>query len=586
MISTLRSGRGKGELFPLPFLLVTFFAYGFSQIAPEKQIHQLFQIENSNKSVVQFFKSLNIPYKSDTVFVFIVPPMTAARIEGVINPFIHLLRNAGINADIITLAVYNKRRAAERYLQRRNFTSDYNLVTDEKFLNFFIFSAGNLQVPFIAKFCVRSGELLSSYSLLGRVDSATVAWFIADLSKPKVKRPPSKRWTLPINGVVYKPVIEKQIKLHDSDEFPLSTSNYISVNPSGSRVSLRDNLTNYIYIFDLTNGRLLNVLFPDSSEEVMFVNVPIAVYWWLKQNNVVNPMYFSHDFENDSTLIITASLPEIVLEIKNKDTSIGYRNAPVLIKKNIIDNRLISCARFQLLPDTIVGGFSHTDVSFDPVGNLIFAPFHKGWPAGGYLLGDHTPKEENPFTDEFYQRDVYQFAVYDHNGKFVRFLGRLNERFEKLRLGYLVYDGLVRRFNNIYYLSDRYSGKIYSYDQDFVLSDSIIVFDEPLPTIPAIDRLEEPLRYLLETFHINFKRRVVDFLINKNLCYALLLEENQPVIYRLSLGEEGTQRFILPLQFDGKAVKNYLLRETPSGVSVVSLLESSDETWYCEFKLP
>jgi len=582
-----QSRRGKIFHLPLLVLLTIPFACGLSQIAWEKQLHQLYQIENSNKTVARFFKSLNIPYKSDTVFVFIVSPMTAARIEGVINPFIRLLRKAGVKADIITLVVYNKRRAAEMYLQRRHFVSDYNLVTDEKFLNSFVFSAGILEVPFIAKFCIRSGEVLSSYSLLGTTDSATVAWFISDLSKPKIKRPVSKRpREAPMKGNVYKPVIGKRIKLSDSDEFPLSTSDYLSVNPSGSCVSLRDNLTNYIYIFDLTTGRLLNVLFPDSSEEAMFVNVPVPVYQWLKQNNVVNSMYFSHGFCDDTTLIITASLPKVVMEVTGADTSVGYHNVPVLIKKNILDNKPISCARFQSFPDTVLGGFSHIAASFEPRSNLVFVPFHKGWPSGNKLLDEDTPREENPFADEFYQRNVYQLAVYNVTGEFVRFLGALNERFERLRLGYFVADGLVRKFGDRYWLSDRYSGKIYSYNQDLVLNDSITVFDEPPPVIPAIDRREEPLRYLLETFKLNFKRRIVDFLITQDFCYVLFLEENQPVVYRLSLEAKRGRRFVLPRHFENKEAKYYLLRETKSGIVTISFLESPDETFYCEFQIP
>lgn len=588
MTLPLRSRKGGVFTLPLLVLVIALFSRGLSQTAREKQLHQLNQVENSNRTVARFFRDLSIPYKSDTVYVFIVPPMNAARVEGAINPFISLLRKAGVKTDIVTLAVFNRRRAAERYLQRRAFASDYSLATDEKFLSSFIFSAGTLQVPFVTRFCVRTGELLSSYSLLGTVDSAAVAWFIADLSKPKATRPVSKRPRITRTKTeVYRPVVGKWLKLHDSDEFPLSTSRYASVNPAGSRISLMDNLTNYVYVFDLTTGRLLNVLFPDSSEEKLFINVPAAAYQFLKQNNVINSMYFSHGFCDDTTLIIAASLPRIVMEVTGEDTNFGVHNAPVLIRKNILNNRPIGYAGFKSLPDTTRGEFSHKGASFEPRSNLVFVPFRKGWPSGSQLLSDITPREDNPFTDEFYQRAVYQFAAYTLDGEFVGFWGRLGDRFEKLRLGYYAGGGLVRFRDGKYYLSDQHSGRIYSYNPDATLSDSITLFDDPPLVIPTIDRSQEPVRYLVEAFKQNFRARIVDFLVTQDLCYALLLfDESQPVVCRVGLKDRSTREYALPARYEGKEAKHCLLRETPSGVVTASLLESPDETYYCEFRIP
>ncbi|MEO0079055.1 MAG: hypothetical protein ABIK44_00035 [candidate division WOR-3 bacterium] len=582
-----KSRSGRGFLLPLFVLLVTLFACCLSQIAWERKLHQLHQIENSHKTIARFFKGLNIRYKSDTIYVFIVPPMVAARIEGTINPFIHYLRKQGVKEDVILLAVSNKKRAAERYLKRRNFESDYSIVTNEKFLNSFELSAGILEVPFVTKFSVRSGELLASYSTDGVIDSSTVAAFISDLSKPKSRRrPQAPASKARIKGARYKPVCQKMLKLYDTEEYPLSTTYYINVSPSGTYLSLMDHMTYYIYIFDLATGRLVNVLFPDSSEEMMFVKVPVMVYQILRQNNVLNSMYFSHDFCNDTTLIITASLPKVVTEVTGEDTNFGYHNVPVLIRKHILDNKPMSCARFQSFPDSVFGGFSHIGASFDSRNQKVFLPFHKGWPAGSQLLDDNAAKEGNPFTDEFYQQNVHQFAVFNFDGEFVQFLGRLEKRFEELKLGYLVSEGFVRISGGVYYSSDRYSGKIHIYNQDLVLTDSITVFENPPPIIPAIDRSKEPLRYLLETFRANFRQRIVDFLITRDLCYVLLLEEGWPVVCRLNLEDKRIRRFVLPRHFLGKEAKYHILRKNESGVVAVTLLESPDETFYCEFIIP
>jgi hypothetical protein len=547
------------------------------------------QIDGSNEAVARFFGRLSISYRSDTVYVFVIPPMIAARIEGAVNPFIRLLRKSGVAADIVVLAVYNKRRAAERYLQRRAFAGDHNLVTDEEFLNSFVFSAGSLQVPLVTKFCVSSGELLSSYSLLGATDSATVAWFVTDLSRPRMEGPADETpRTAPAERELREPVIARRTRLLDSDEFPLSASHYVSIAPSGSCLSLRDNLTNCIYVFDLTDGRRLSVLFPDSSEEEKFVStdVPAAMRQWLKQNNVLNSMYFSHGFEDDTTLTITASLPKVVLEMVGADTNIGYHNEPVLIRKSILSNGPLNYALIQSLPDTVPGGFSHTDASFAPGSNLVFLPYHKGWPKGSRMLDDDTPPGENPFTDEFYQRDIHQFAAYNRGGEFVGFWGRMDERFEKLRLGYIAGGGLVRFCDGRYYLSDQHSGRIDCYGADGTLLGSVRVLAEPSPVVPAVDKRRDPLRYMVETFKLNFKARIVDFLIVRDSCYVLLLDEDQPFACRLSLDGNEIRRSALPIQLEGKEAKHYLLRETPSGVVTVSLLESPDGTDYCEFRIP
>ncbi|MCR4424255.1 MAG: hypothetical protein WHU95_00020 [candidate division WOR-3 bacterium] len=581
--------KSRRERYFLSLLIIILFSLVSAQVKWETQLHQLFQIENSDKEVKHLFRSLGIPYKSDTVYAFIVPPMVAARVEGAINPFIAHLRRQGVKEDIILLAVSDKRRAAERYLKRRNFNADYQLVVGEGFLNPFEFSAGDLQVPFVTKFSISSGELLTSKSLMGAIDSVTVAAFVADISKPRTKRKPEPASSkLQLKGERYKPVFGKKIKLYDNEDYPLSTTYHISVNPFGTRLALMDQMSYYIYIFDLTTGKLINAIYPDSTEEGMFVNLPRELLTKLKEMNIItNPMYFSHQFSDDTTLMITASFPMMVIEATGKDTNVAYHNAPVLIRKSISSNRLLSCCSFQNLPENVRGNFFHTDATIVPQAGLIFTPFSKGWPKGSEMLDEQrTPLEENPFTDEFYQEDIYQFAVFDTNGRFIRFLGRLSKQFESLKLGYLVSEGLVKFQNNRFLTTDRYSGKIYFYTLDFALDDSITLFDNSPSIVPAIDRSNEPLRYLLETFKSNFKRRIVDFFITSNTCYALITEDAQPVLYKHDLSHNRTRRFMLPLQLGKMKAKYYLLRGTPSGVYAVSLLESQTETWYCEFKLP
>ncbi len=552
-------------------------------------LHQMCQFENSNKEVRRFFQRLKIPYKSDTVYVFIVPPMTAARLEGTINPLIDYLRKQGVNEDIVLLAVSDKRRAAERYLKRRNFNADYQLVVEGIFLTSFQFSpVGILEVPFITKFCISSGELLAARALMGTIDSATVALFVADTSKPRIKRrnvqssPKSE-----VKGETFKPVFEKMTKLCDTEEYPLSTTHYLTVNPSGTCLALMDDMTCYIYIFDLVTGRLINVLYPDSTEERLFLNLPGEIRLMLKQMNLINAMYFNHQFSDDTTLWIAASLPEMVIEAIGEDTTVSYYNKPVIVRKSIFSNEPLNCFSLGKLPDNFRGGFDHTSASLIPDEGLIFTPFRKGWPYGSEMLNEEmTPPEENPFTDEFYQHDVYQFVVFDTTGSFMRFFGTLGKLFERLKLGYVVSDGFVKFENKCFLTTDRYSGKIYIYDSDFILQDSVTLFDIPSLVNLTIDSSKAPLHHLIETFNSNFKRRVVDFLFVGDSCYAIVAEAGQFVLYKKPRTGNGTRKFILPSQFKNKTVRYYLLRKIKSGVAAIALLDTPEETFYCELKLP
>lgn len=546
----------------------------------------MLQVEGSNRAVASFLRSLGISFRTDTVYVFVVPPMVAARAEGAINPFAAHLRRAGTKADIVALAVYDRRRAAESFLRRRAFDCDYSRVAGTEFLRSFVFSAGMLQVPFVAKFVVSSGQMISSYSLLGATDSATAAWFIADTSKPRAKKPvPARPQLREVKGTPYHPVVTKRVRLHDSDEHPLSDCDYLCVNSPGTLLSLRDNLTNFIYVFDLDSGRMMNVLYPDSAEEAMFLEVPPAVHRLLKRMNVLNSMYFSHSFGDDSTLLIAASLPKVVLEVAGSDTNFGYYNAAVLVRKSVNSNRLVRCVKFQPLPDSVEGGYSHTSASIVDNGGQVFAPFSRGWPRGSQMLGESTPAAENPFLDEFYRRDNHGFAVFDSTGSFVRFVGRLGARFEQLRLGYLAADGLAKSSRGRLYLCDRYSGRIYSYRGD-TLDDSITVFDLPASVFPSVDRTREPLHFLLDAFKLNFPTRVVDFLVTQSHCFALLLDHDRPILSWVALANRRGGRYVLPERFEDREIKYCLLRETESGSVLVALLVTPELTDYCEFQIP
>ncbi len=577
----------RGRVLALPLLiLASVTARALTLVPPEDQLHQMRQFSGTEDAVTRLLGSLGIEYVSDTAYFFVVPPMNAARIEGGINPFISLLRKAGVKADIVTMAVHNRPRAAWTYLQRRAFASDHSVVVNDSFMKPFALSSGDLRVPFAAKFCVRTGEMLSAYSLMGSIDSATIAWFIADTSRPRAEPPPAASHAPARSRRAARPGIIRQVLLRDNDSFPLSTCFYAALNKAGTNLALNDDLSGQVYVFDLPSGALANVIGTGADEETLFTHIPAQVFAWLKRNNVINSMYFGLDYCDDTTLLISASLPSVECTVTGTDTNYEYRNAPCVVSKQALTGRLISCSRLQHLPDSIRGGASITAVSFIPEASKAFLPFYKGWPSGGQMLSDSTPTEDNPFSDEFYRVNTYQFAVYNLTGEFAGLWGRLNARFRELRLGYFAGGGLVRHHDGLFYLSDQFSGMIRVHDSGGEPIDSLRFTDDPAPVTPPVDRERDPLHHLMEAARLNLNIRVIDFAVSNSTCAVLYLQDKRPTFCRLNIRSRQARRWALPDTYDGKTVKYYLVRDTPSGIVAASLLESGDQTYYCEFEMP
>jgi hypothetical protein len=297
-------------------------------------------------------------------------------------------------------------------------------------------------------------------------------------------------------------------------------------------------------------------------------------------------MYFGLEYCDDSTLLISASLPNVVCNVAGADTNYAYRNAPSLVSKHALTGRLLSCSRLQHLPDSTRGGASITAVSLIPEASTAFLPFYKGWPSGGQMLSDSTPSEDNPFSDEFYRANTHQFAVYDLTGKLAGLWGRLSARFRELRLGYFAGGGLVRYQNGLYYLSDQFSGIIRVHNPDGELLDSLRFTDDPAPVTPPVDRERDPLHYLMEAARLNLNIRVIDFAVSNSTCAVLYLQDERPTFCRLNIRGRQARRWALPDTYNGRTVKYYLVRDTPSGIVAASLLESGDQTYYCEFEMP
>lgn len=570
-------------------IFILLFTLQITSKSQDDDLYTMTQIDNTQNKIKEYFKNSKITFKTDTAYVFIVPPMGCARCEGLIDPIISYLKKFNVKSDILVVAIYDKHKSAEQYLKRRDFDSDYNLITDKTFLNSFWLSVERLSVPFFTKFNVKTGELIIGQALLGFTADSVNILKIIEASKPSLKlvsisnntTDHSDKITCNLSGSEYLNYI-KNIKLTDSKEYPFSKTSFFSINPSGTYFSILDDLTLLPYIFDLRTGKLLNVLVTDSVEEMSFVSVSKDIFKYLKDINVLNTMYFNNSFMKNDELIISTSLPKLVMEGEN----IGYYNAAVVIEKNIFTNKLNRIINFSPLPDTLFS-LSHTNSQFLLDNEKIFVPVSKGWPTKGTEMLDSTvDKNENPFMNEFYF-NIPIGALYDTGGNFIRYFGNLNNIYKQLKLGYLFCNPLLKIEDSKIWLTDRYSGKIYKYNNFDALEpkDTINVFEVTLK--PAdISYREKPLEYIQQTFKMNFTKQISDLTVINNKLYSLIKEDECFYIKIIDL--DNTDVILkknIPFIIEGRKIQNALLRLEGNNVVVCALYDDFRETFYTEFEV-
>ncbi|MCS7249711.1 MAG: hypothetical protein NZ608_02105, partial [candidate division WOR-3 bacterium] len=177
-------------------------------------------------------------------------------------------------------------------------------------------------------------------------------------------------------------------------------------------------------------------------------------------------------------------------------------------------------------------------------------------------------------------------GIFNFEGEFIGFLGKLSKYMEDLKIGYSGnLESFVRFYKENYYLTDRVSGKIYKYDKNFNLLDSIDVFEINL-SIPQVDYTKEPLKYILEAVRNNFFRYIIDFFIDDDICYVLLKEHGFPFLYEINRKNNEIRKTLLPTKVgkEGK-INYYFLNKINKEVSIIAILEDADKTFYCEVKV-
>lgn len=580
----------------LYFLYIVFalllFNPAFSQEEEQEEkdyLYQLHQIEHTEDSVLSFFKKNNITFKTDSAYVFLLPPGGCPRCEGLINPTISYLRRLDTVTDIFLVAVKLKPSVAKKYLKENVFNYDAYFLDDGSFIKNFKTSSMDLSVPYVTKFYVTSGTLVNAQSLLGfQVDSTNVRNF-SNRTEPLPKQAKvvakeevvkkrntksTKNWT-----------IVKNIPLKEDDNYPVSNIGSMTVNSVGTELLINDHVSATFYSFDLTTGSFKSALQPTEEEKNMFLLAPEKTIQYLKSINLLRTMYLSAAYYTDSLVLISASLPKVFIN-DSVTGNITYSNNSTLLLKEAATNRLIKLVSFER-PNNTEFSISHPNAQYDESSGLFFLPVSKGWPVAGTEMLNEQDSTENPFLTGFY-KNTPSFAIYTKEGAFIKYFGKLNYMFEKLQMGYYASSPQIKSHNNKLYVVDFAPGVIYEYNDinSETPSDSIDVFKlNPVPAT-TINKEEQPLEHLNETYRINFKESVMDFAFTKKYGYVVAITDVETYVYVICLkSKKIKKKLTVPPYHNASKLKLVKLKSTDNNMHISSLYDDGMKVTYVEYNI-
>ncbi len=549
-------------------------------------LHQMRQLEGTNENIIEFFEKTELIFTNDTVYFIFVPPMRCSRCEGVINPFITEIKNINPDAKVVLLAFYPKTGALEYYLKKRKFRADYVIaLTDLTFLDNFYFSAGHLQVPYITKFNISSGDLIIGKSTLGLSMNSEFAHWINNCYVDIVKYKPQKQnqqseyQAVPEIHIdekglqVMKPV--REIVLGEEEGYPISKAYYPSFDDQIEHFSFMDELTCSIYLYKCSEigAVFLRALEPTTEEENLFRGPDIddTMFMVLKQMNIINTMFFSNTFIGDS-LVISASLPDIFWENKAME-HIAYYNKITYLYRDVNTGDLIRYVTPENIADSLFT-IDHQSTFIINDGKLICIPVSKGWPISGTEMLNKEDSLNNPFIESFYDFTPI-LAVYDRNGKFLSYIGKLDDVFKSKKVGYSFSKPMIRYKKGIYWYTDTYNGVIYG--QKSLKSRKpayrIKVFDLPEYESP-INQKKNPLEYIKDYRNL-FNQAIIDFQIKDNKILTVI-KINDFYFYKVfNFKGKLISEKILPTVYDNMDISTYIIKTYEERIKIIGIFESS-----------
>jgi hypothetical protein len=558
-------------------------------------LHQIRQIEGTNKNIVNFFNRAGILFYTDTIYCIIIPPMKCSRCEGVINPFIFELKKLDPEATVIVFTFYPKTGALKHYLEQRQFRADYTLAApDDSFLENFNFSTEEIQVPFIAKFNIHSGDMIVGKSTLGLDMNKDFVRRIRAFDKTARKHKAGQAGKDP--ALAATPVIKikdmnlpvstprSELLLGEEEGYPISRVLFPAINDELSYFSFMDELSYTIYLYSISDGCMIFVdgIAPDSRIERLFIdeNISDTLLLLLKKMNIINSMFFSSTFVKDS-IIVTSSLPFIFFEDSIKERLAYFNRSTYLFRGTEED----SITRFIVpspLPDSNFT-LEHLSTQFINEGQLIFLPVSKGWPVSGTQLLNEISPEDNPFLPAFYDRTP-TMAVYDNNGRFKSYFGNLPDEYIKNKLGYAYSRPMVTFNNGIFWYADKYLGKIYGIKnlKHNKPSYRLDVFKTPDYT-SDINPVEKPLEYIKDYRKV-YTQSLMDFKVYNDTVYVISQHDELYLYKKFSIDGELLSTTLLPTVYDNMNASHFILNCNDHHQWLIGIYESASLTSLYLFK--
>ena len=551
----------------------------------DKDLHSMRQIKGSNEIVKQFFESSSVDFKQDTIYVILVPPLVCSRCEGTINPFIYSLKKKDEKAEVVLIAFYPRKDALAKYLNDREFRADHIIAsTDDSFLENFSFSSEKMQAPFITKMTT-GGDMLCGKSTLGiNMDEDFINWILTiRRSMPKIQPKKTSDYEksdthnieiTSMNRIVLKPF--KEITIGETADFPISKCLYPGISSDLKYFAFMDELSFNIYVYKIADetAYLYTSIKPGSEVERLYIDESIndSLYYVLKKMNIVNAMFFGSTFQGDN-LIISASLPNIFFRDKNKE-ELAYYNQVSYLNYNIPNREFLEIMDPDLsLESELIA--DHTNTIILNNGNYFFIPVSKGWPVSGHEKLSEVPDDDNPFLQEFYD-NCPVFSIYDKNGEFISYLGKLDSMFEKYRLGYTFSNPSAAYYSGTYWISDAYSGIIETYSdiKDPLPVKRIKIFNAPDKEI-KVDKAN-PLEYM-KSFNKIFQSLIIDFRVLDDKIYCIIKQGDYFTLKTLDTDGKILNQAFLPNTYGTITIESYLIQIINKKVCVAGIFSSKDD---------
>ena len=573
-------------------ILIVLSVIGYSQ----KKLYEIEQVLGKEKYISEFM--YNAGMKKQYTFAVLLPLGGCPRCEGCIPLFFKQAKEAFPNENHLLMVLHQNEEAAFNFLRDKDYGASHIAVIDydSKFLEALHFATTTVGVPFLLIIDNENGYITNATSTLGL--NYSQQYFDEFSSNIQNSRIPvfeiptatdsSQIKEITSSNMFDKNNIELEIKQNtavnvDVIQIPgidtlVSSIMAFFVKEDLSAIGMIDYLTKKVAIVTSENGnyRIKRVFSTKEDEFQMFKadNVPIELYEYLKQINLLNVFYLDLSIIGDDDVYLTTSLPELYWE--NIETeSLAYKNKACLMHIELEEN--LENRTYIEIPENESAIFSHSNFFMDSRKHCFF-PAQKGWPVIG---SSDRPEndEENPFVESFYD-NCPDIVEYESNGVFCRTIGILADWHKQNRTGYFYHKPIVRFTDNDIMVIDPYISNITIYDYETAQTKNTVNLNKTIEIQQDENYLEHlqsgSMLDVIKSKGQDLKWRIIDATKKGNNYYAIVRSSERTLILKmddnleiadsvieLELGDsDATDMRLLPS--DGLSIVGY--DNNPKGV--------------------